>query len=434
VLAVENQLLVCSSGYDVTVQRLNEMDISFQVLTTLLDGIAPRHTDEDVVILALGLPGPNGEDIFAVTQAVRNALHPHRRKASPNHILIPATESHGCPHGHPSPLLPTDQHPIPVIQPAIKPYLQVTVIDSGYQWYDIWPPNPLGPRGITIPQPPEERIGGNGWIPYDPEQLSLDGGNTLVALAGHANFVAGLIAQDCPYAQITVRNHRGCFHPQADDFVTEAAVCRSLCLSGAADIINVGFAFAAFCEEISCAWDVAFNQLGQGTIGNGPFVVAPAGNQHSPVGRYPAALNTNPAALQDNPGGFPIIGVGSLDPPGNSPDVFSNYGDLSSGDWVACSVDANDVPSTFLWVDMAVEDWDGPLPPPPLDFRPSSWATWNGTSFAAPRIAARIADAMVVNKETPQEAFARVLGGLPPVALQPRGAPRTPNAGLGVLI
>src|SRR6516164_1467015 len=75
VLAVENQLLVCSSGYDVTVQRLNEMDISFQVLTTLLDGIAPRHTDEDVVILALGLPGPNGEDIFAVTQAVRNALH-----------------------------------------------------------------------------------------------------------------------------------------------------------------------------------------------------------------------------------------------------------------------------------------------------------------------------------------------------------------------
>jgi hypothetical protein len=54
---------------------------------------------------------------------------------------------------------------------------------------------------------------------------------------------------------------------------------------------------------------------------------------------------------------------------------------------VACSANGRDVVSTFLHVKMRVEE--GPLLKKP-DFT-SNWAKWNGTCFAAPKVAAAIA-------------------------------------------
>ena len=49
------------------------------------------------------------------------------------------------------------------------------------------------------------------WLPGIPDVPDADSDGVLDALAGHANFVAGLIAQGCPQAEITIRNHNGGF-------------------------------------------------------------------------------------------------------------------------------------------------------------------------------------------------------------------------------
>src|SRR5262249_29256772 len=101
----------------------------------------------------------------------------------------------------------------------------------------------------------------------------------LAALAGHANFVAGAVARNAPHAEISIINHNGAFHPDADDFPTGATVARSLIRATGASVVNVGFAFAPYAPDplnapVSCIWQKALLYLGPGTV-----VVAPAGNQ-----------------------------------------------------------------------------------------------------------------------------------------------------------
>jgi hypothetical protein len=85
---------------------------------------------------------------------------------------------------------------------------------------------------------------------------------------------------------------------------------------------------------------------------------------------------------------------------------FSNY-----GPWVACSALGDNVKSTFLHVDMPVEDDDGPGGD--KDFTSNSWASWNGTSFAAPKVVAAIAS-RVAGGMTPRDAWADLTSGLVP--------------------
>jgi subtilisin family serine protease len=152
-------------------------------------------------------------------------------------------------------------------------------------------------------------------------------------------------------------------------------------------VIELGFAFACFQDIPSCVWDTAFAVIRRAAPDQRPVVVSPAGNQRLTARFYPAALN-------ENPGGFPeMIGVGSIDPTGFLQEPFSNR-----GSWVVCSANGNDVASTFLEVIMPVEDWRPPwwqfwrseADAPPIDFS-SGWAMWDGTSFAAPKVAGEIA-------------------------------------------
>jgi subtilisin family serine protease len=108
------------------------------------------------------------------------------------------------------------------------------------------------------------------------------------------------------------------------------------------------------------------------------IVVAPAGNQGCTTPQYPAA--------------FPeVVGVGSRDRYGRT-STFSNH-----GPWVDCYAEGEDVVSTFIdnWPYGKTEESEpagsaraGAF----LDktFR-SGWASWSGTSFAAPEIAAELA-------------------------------------------
>jgi hypothetical protein len=324
----------------------------------------------DVDILRVDLP--DHRDIVDLTRDLRRSLpDSEQEKFSPNHVLIPAPyDDHGCPWGPPEPTHARD------LPPASGPFEPVTIIDSGYQWDASWGTNPLDARG-HFGYEQASWLNAGVWAPSAYDVPDYDGDGDLDALAGHANFIAGLIAQRCPNAEIAIRNHNGGFDPASDDFPTEASVARSLCESGGAKVIDLGFAFLALDDAISCVWEVAFEYV------RSAMVLAPAGNQHSRDLHFPAALNTK------FPGQFPnMIGVASLTErrPGKiEPSHFSNY-----GDWVTCSAPGTDVDSTFLPVAMPVEE-DEQVPRTARDFSASGWARWNGTSFATPKVVAAIA-------------------------------------------
>jgi subtilase family protein len=423
VLAAKDQLLAC--GPAVGQLLTSQLGLQWDIITTLLAGLPEKgHASHDVDILQVHLQP--GQNIFQVTHQLRSHL-PHPRDVSPNHVLIPAPTDASCPDGppHPSRIVGTLSPAPPGVQPV-----HVTVIDSGYQWDPAWvtAPNPIAgyiqagspaegdwiDRRRWAPGVPPANV----WAPGVPDVTDANADGNLDALAGHSNFIAGVIAQNCPQAQITIRNHNGGFaYDPSDDnapdlFPTEAAVVRTLCQSHAADVIELGFAFVAYENVISCAWDLAFQLINrQRAPQQFPIVVSPAGNQDDQVPRYPAALDWSP-------GGFPtMIGVGSYP----APTDFLHKNFSNHGPWLTCSTNGNDVLSTFLEVDMPVEEWTPPWwqiwrgrwewPQRPRQDFSNAWAIWNGTSFAAPQVVAAIANAIPANGGSPPNAWDAVKQG-----------------------
>lgn len=433
VLAVKDQLLVCTSATnpaDPVHDALDDLGIGWRPITTLLSGIE-TNPKEDVEILEVTFR--DGSNIFELTQNLRTHVVSHDpARVSPNHVLIPApVEDHSCPWGPPQPTAKGD-----LAERPDAPPLRITVIDSGYQWFDVWGQNPLESylEGLDFAEHIESA---QGWVAGQQadEDVRKPDFDFIYALAGHANFIAGVIAQLCQQSLITIRNHNGMFRPAADDFATEAAVAHSLCKSTNAQLIDLGFAFACFGDTVSCTWGIAFRYLRAHANGAAPLVVCPVGNQRSSTRRYPAALHeVNPVMFRN------VIAVGSTDPPGR-PTIpllvrlpftnkmlrlgidrrFSNY-----GDWVMCSADGNDVRSTFLMsTGKPVED---ELPPyrvrggskPTFNFV-NGWATWNGTSFAAPKVVANIGKLMVDDGSSATNAWTQ---------LQDRAVRQTTRLGL----
>jgi Subtilase family len=328
--------------------------LTYRLRTTLIEDLVRLRPDADLDRLRL-------EAVHAIT---------------PNHVLIPAMESHGCPSGPPRPGNP---HPIP---PRKSPAVPVTVIDSGYQWNDAeWDENPLDGKIEDV----EQALAFPTLTPDPLDIPDADGNKRLDVLAGHANFVAGIIAQQCENAEITIVNHNGGFAPKADNLPTEASVALSLALGGA-DVINVGFAFKSYDSGISDVWNGALNVIGPDVM-----VVAPAGNQGVMSERIPGALNTVRSGLHPN-----VIAVGSVsykrNGSGLTPSSFSNR-----GPWVSCWAFGVQVESTFLRVNMKLEDDTSTDPDKYYDFTTNAWAKWSGTSFAAPQVAAAIASEMAAN-------------------------------------
>jgi hypothetical protein len=403
-LAVNGQLLVGERALAVPAVHAWLKKNGWSPLTTLLTGLKTSPAPDVTVYEHAPFPqGKKGaQDVVGAARKLRKLVPGDERQVSPNHVLVPASLGHSCPFGAPSPVNGT-----PSLQAPLKPELDVTVIDSGYQWdYERWGANPLGSRVNHTEADWLSPL--SGWQPGDPdtpgESVPSPAGPRLAALAGHANFIAGVIAQGCPHAQITIRNHNGLFEPTAQDFPTEASVARALIQSAGAPVIDVGFAFWVLDGIISCAWDTAFTVLGGESI-----VVAPAGNQSSPYPRYPAALATIDPKLFRNAVGvasrLPAIPPGSLAPNGLlPPPLFTNY-----GRWVTCSADGHEVESTFLRVDMRLEDQE-PVGAGPENFA-NAWATWNGTSFAAPKVVAAIATHLAAGAPSPQAARDAVLAG-----------------------
>ena len=394
VLAVRDQLLVAIDALPDVLRQLHASYYSVTGITSFLAGLPSIPGAQDVSILQLSRRG--AWDVFELTRQLRAALagtligHPQRkfdpRDVSPNHVLIPAPDdSHSCPFGPPHPLPPGSRAGTlpPPTQANRTTGPRVTVIDSGYYWDDgAWPPNPLAAVPVQQAQGAQP-----GWPAEPLDVLSVSGDDVLGALIGHANFVAGLIAQLSPNVRVLIRNHNGGIDPTSEAFPTEAAVARSVAKSAGSDVIHIGFAFRTMKDVVSRVWDAAFQAI------PGTPVTVPAGNRRSPRKHYPAAFATNPGGLRYQN----VIGVASVNRPrtrtlpnGTRRLVFKRSRFSNYGRWVTCAAVGSNVRSTFLHLKMRVQD--DPEPRPIRDFTATDWAVWNGTSFSAPKVAAKIAN------------------------------------------
>ena len=432
-LFVRDQMLVPVSAAPVVVNGIKPNGLGLQIqqyltgtlhitprlLTTVFAGLDnPGHFD-DVAILQL--PLPPGQTVLSVVHGLRHDVltaTTDKTKATPNHVMIPAPNSDWCPYGGPSPSPPPSS-----IHPLGPEGVDITVIDAGYMWKPPSPGPAWGSNKKTTDNPLHQLttaidLHEADWLHVNPAGTvgrwtkgkhnipDANGDKKLDALAGHANFVAGVIAQHCERPVIHIWNHNSAFadlQSDWDNFSTEAAICRSLVMSQQAPnkptpVIQIGHATAVYENVPSALWQIAFQRIGfDRNLEEELVLTCPAGNE----GLLPAPIPTIPripAAFggPTNPTGAPaLIGLpsfpwvkGVASHNGTHPSNFSNH-----GPWVTCSTNGEFVVSTFLYVNMKTEE--APVVPhganPGTDFRPHSWAMWNGTSFAAPQIAGRVA-------------------------------------------
>ncbi|MFF0524515.1 S8 family serine peptidase [Actinomadura nitritigenes] len=191
------------------------------------------------------------------------------------------------------------------------------------------------------------------------EVLDADLDLELDAQAGHGTFIAGVVLRHAPTAELRALRVIG-----GDGVGDELDVIRALARLaawGRADVVNISLGCHTFDDRPSPVLARAITALGRRTV-----VVACAGNTASERPFWPAAMK-------------PVIGVAALD--GDDRAWFSNY-----GWWVDACAPGVDVASTHVW-------FDGPRAPSGgVDAdRFEGYATWSGTSFAAPAVAGRIA-------------------------------------------
>jgi Subtilase family len=427
VLAIKDELLVHTSvrtgapGLDDELNRIADPS------GTLWAGVAggPPSRTGDVEKWTLKDKGDHSVDH---AQRLRQFTRDRRMKlgsgpetlvagVSPNHVCIvmpfdhcPATPAHAVPP--PSPAFVRN-----FIEPVRRGALRadVVVIDTGY----IRTNPPHARLDARVKSIPGQFLGSRGnrpaWVNCPPDALDADGDGKLDGIAGHGTFIAGIIASECRQCRITAVGQRHGTAPLgpnlADDsqlFSTEYEVARSLLLHSNAQVVSCGFAFPTLDRHPSIAFASAMDAIrSRPSPGSEVAVVAPAGNEASAHPYWPAAHPD-------------VIGVAAANRRGNGRAWFSNW-----GSWLDCCTRGQDVFSTFIY-------WSGPLdgaPPTDIeDFR--GWATWNGTSFAAPKVAAAIANAYVARggKVSPIEAYRQLLCGAAGVSVWPLADPALPGS------
>jgi subtilisin family serine protease len=198
--------------------------------------------------------------------------------------------------------------------------------------------------------------------------------------AGHGTFIAGLVLRQAPGATIRaarVLNSRG----RADAREVAKAVAR-LARAGV-DIINLSAGSYTPTNVPPMAMQLALAGMKPTSV-----LVAAAGN-HDPLNdQHKASAPTRPmwpAALET------VIAVGALDRTGQRRAPWSNY-----GPWVDVFTRGEDLMSTFLTFHGGSQQFDG-------------WATWSGTSFAAPMVAGAIAARMTTDGVSAAHAAQMVL-------------------------
>ncbi len=186
--------------------------------------------------------------------------------------------------------------------------------------------------------------------------------------AGHGTFVAGIVQQVAPQADIRIFRavHSDGIGSELDIACTVVDAAKA-----GAKIINLSLGTETEGGDPPVGMAVAMEILASTAELQDVVVIAAAGNSGSTAKSYPAAL----------PG---VTAVASLAADG-TPSTWSNH-----GPWVDCSVVGQGIVAPYV---TGHESWAVDKEQPD-DFGPSAWAIGTGTSFAAPQVAGAVALAM----------------------------------------
>jgi Subtilase family len=244
-------------------------------------------------------------------------------------------------------------------------------------------------------------IRADGWLGNVPRDGNVDlldvfplpaGDGYLDFEAGHGTFVAGIVQQVSPEADITVRKAG-----DTDGIFSEVTVACEMIRAvkeGAAQIVNLSLGCETQDNVPPIAIRAALDIIGEWEreTGREVLIVAAAGN---------FADNTTPCW----PAAFRrVVSVAGL-APDMRPAQWS-----TRGSWVTCSTIGQGVSSTY------VEGRESPVVDPQAqDFGPDSWAVWSGTSFAAPQITGALARLHQENGYPLREALRRLLAAGQPI-------------------
>lgn len=194
--------------------------------------------------------------------------------------------------------------------------------------------------------------------PDDAEVLDADLDYTLDAQAGHGTFIAGVLLQRAPAARLRMRRVLG-----GDGVGDELEVIRALGRCAGADVVNLSLGCHTYDDRPSPVVARTMAALGRATA-----VVGCAGNAATDRPFWPAALKQ-------------VIAVAALNARGDDRAWFSNY-----GWWVDASAPGEDITSSFVRFNGSRPRVDG-IDPDAF----AGYASWSGTSFAAPVVAGAIA-------------------------------------------
>lgn len=255
---------------------------------------------------------------------------------------------------------------------------------------------------------------------------ALDG--LIDPLSGHGTFIAGLVHQACPDAQILSWRI-----VPSDDPIVESELVTSLAQIAelvrrfhagepGGQVIDVLSLSIGYYHETPAdgLFDPTIFAILDDLSRHGTQVVCSAGNDATSRPSFPSAFgpwSDGQGPVDSDPGSLPIVSVGALNPNGITDALFSNV-----GPWVRAYVPGASVVSTVP------ESFQGGLQSAAAttafgrkrdsidldDFR-GGFAVWSGTSFAAPLLAGRVAAHLALDLDTgddPAAARARARSAL----------------------
>jgi len=290
--------------------------------------------------------------------------------ASPIHMFRGEPNYQGGPSSPPSPIASSS---LPAPAGHSGPSIRVGVLDTGiaaHPWF---------------PQSTWEALDGDVT-----DRLDTDNDYQLDAQAGHGTFIAGIIRQHAPAARLSVGRVLG-----SDGVCDEVELLEALlqldkqskAKGRRIDVVNLSLGAYTWNNRPPVEIQQAIARLGTDTV-----VVAAAGNNSSDRLFWPAAFDS-------------VVAVGALSADGARQAEFSNY-----GPWVDAWAPGEQVASSFVTFNGPADETPG------TDIDPDcfeGFASWSGTSFAAPRVAAALADRAADEKITPRQAVATVLAAFP---------------------
>lgn len=225
----------------------------------------------------------------------------------------------------------------------------------------------------------------------------------LDPFAGHGTFVAGILRQTCPDADILsirITDGSGTLFESVFLGALRALIDWVMSDDGAATSLDVLSLSLGFCHETPTGsnFDAALGEMLSTLRRLGCAVVCSAGNDSFNRPVFPAALWEWPGSdfsVGTGADSAPHLSVGALNPARDSVALFSNF-----GPWVSLYAPGVSVVSTSPGHQGGVQagsvDSFGSLVRrslDPDDFR-GGFAIGSGTSFAAPFIAGRLAEAL----------------------------------------